>query len=121
MPSPRSPKVDSSQAASGSKSPSGRIVAAEGISADGAKGFWCEMQIQGTKDDPEIGDFGMPQVFARLGDKEKVLKGLDRSFDARTSLCTFVNVDPAFVSLHSDPRFESQVRRMGLRQDSKLP
>ncbi len=79
------------------------------------------MLNQGIKSDPAIGEFGIPQVFTRPRDKQRASDRLDRSFDARTGLCTLVNVDPAFVSLQSDPRFESRVRRMGLRQDSKLP
>ena len=55
----------------------------------------------------------MPQVFTRLGDGNKAPEGLDRSFDPRTSLCNLVNLNPAFVSLHSDPRFESLLRWMG--------
>jgi adenylate cyclase len=84
------------------------------FAARGPKGFWQEMLSQGSKDDPEIGEFGMPQLLARLGDTEKALQGLNRGFDERASLITHVNVDPAFDSLHSDPRFLSLVSRVGL-------
>jgi hypothetical protein len=54
----------------------------------------------------------MPQMFARLGDKNKAPEGLDRSLDGRTAIGKLVTVNRAFVSLHSDPRFESLLRRM---------
>jgi hypothetical protein len=45
------------------------------VSAEGAQGFWRELRNQGSKDDPEIGELGMPQVIARMGDKQKALEG----------------------------------------------
>jgi hypothetical protein len=60
-------------------------------------------------------------VYARLGNKEKALEGLERNYDERASLATLVNVDPAFDSLRSDPRFESLIRRMGLTSNAKVP
>ena len=91
----------------------------EAFVARGARGFWQEMQSQGAKDDPEVGEFGMPQLFARLGDKENALEELNRGFDERASLTTRVNVDPAFDSLSSDPRFQNLVQRMGLAPKAK--
>jgi len=61
----------------------------------------------------------MPQLFARLGDKENALEELNRGFDERASLTTRVNVDPAFDSLSSDPRFQNLVQRMGLAPSAK--
>jgi TolB-like protein/DNA-binding winged helix-turn-helix (wHTH) protein len=89
------------------------------FAAGGAKGFWQEMQVQGSKDDPEIGGFGIPQIFARLGERDKALEGLARNSDERASLGTLVNVDPAFDSLHADPRFRALIQRMGLTPNVK--
>jgi TolB-like protein len=86
------------------------------FAAEGARGFW--LQIQGEKN-TEVGEFGRPQVYARLGDKEKALEWLERTYDERGTLGTLMNVDPAFDSLRSDPRFRDLVRRMGLTSNAK--
>jgi len=97
-----------------------KIAASEDIAlrkafgADGARGFWQQILREEEKIDPEIGEFAPPQVYARLGEKEKALEGLDRNYEERKALGTLLNVDPAFDLLRSDPRFVELVRRMGL-------
>ena len=81
---------------------------------EGARGFWRELQKQGVKDDPEIGEFGAPQLYARLGDNEHALLELQRNYDERKPLGTLMYVDPAFDHLRTDPRFRSLAKRMGL-------
>ena len=85
------------------------------LAAKGAAGFWQQL-LQSR----EIGEFDTPQVYARLGDKEKALKGLERNYEERATLGTLLNVDPAFDSLHSDQRFDDLVRRMGLTPNAKV-
>ena len=82
--------------------------------AKGAAGFWQQL-LQSR----EIGEFDAPQVYARLGDNERALKGLERNYEERASLGTLLNVDPAFDSLRSDQRFGDIVRRMGLTPAAK--
>ena len=84
------------------------------FAAKGAAGFW-EQLLKSR----EIGEFDAPQVYARLGDKEKALKGLERNYEERATLGTLLNVDPAFDSLRSDQRFVDLVRRMGLTPSAK--
>ena len=84
------------------------------LATDGARGFWRRLQIQGDSDDPEIGEFGSPQIYARLGEKDKALAELQRSYEERAPLGTLIDVDPAFDSLRSDPRFKSLRIRMSL-------
>jgi TolB-like protein/DNA-binding winged helix-turn-helix (wHTH) protein/Tfp pilus assembly protein PilF len=84
------------------------------FTAKGAPGFW--QQLLKSR---EIGEFDAPQVYARLGDKERALRGLERNYEERATLGTLLNVDPALDSLHSDPRFSDLVRRMGLTPNAK--
>lgn len=88
------------------------------FAAEGARGFWQEMMRERVEDS-EIGGFGLPEIYARLGDKEDALKELERESEERFALGTLVNVDPAFDSLRSDPRFVDLVRRMGLAPSAK--
>jgi TolB-like protein/DNA-binding winged helix-turn-helix (wHTH) protein/Tfp pilus assembly protein PilF len=87
------------------------------LAAEGAKGFW--QQIQTQKENHRIGEFGEPQVYARLGDKEKALEGLQRNYEERGTLGTLMNVDPAFDTIRSDARFRDLVWRMGLTANAK--
>ena len=84
------------------------------FASEGASGFWREMRKLAEKDGPEIGEFGIAQLDARIGDKDMALRELQRYYDQREALGTLVNVDPALDSLHSDPRFVNLVSRMGL-------
>jgi TolB-like protein/Tfp pilus assembly protein PilF len=81
------------------------------FATEGAKGFWQQIQ---KEEDSAVGEFGNPQVYAHLGDEQKALKELQRNYEERLPLATLANVDPAFDSLRSDPRFKELVWRMGL-------
>jgi TolB-like protein/DNA-binding winged helix-turn-helix (wHTH) protein len=53
-------------------------------------------------------------MWARLGDKEKTLTWLERSYPSRDFLLAFLAVDPLFDPLHGEPRFQALVRKIGL-------
>jgi TolB-like protein/DNA-binding winged helix-turn-helix (wHTH) protein/Tfp pilus assembly protein PilF len=89
------------------------VALRQALAAEGAKGFWQQISKQNGVE-PGGGEFGTAQSYARLGDKEKALEWLERNYEERAPLGTLVNVDPAFDSLRSDPRFGNLVRRMGL-------
>jgi TolB-like protein/DNA-binding winged helix-turn-helix (wHTH) protein/Tfp pilus assembly protein PilF len=89
------------------------------IAVEGDKGFWQQLLRSNQKSGRNIGEFDNAQIYARLGDKESALKGLERNYEERETLGTLLNVDPAFDSLHSDERFLDLVRRMGLTPNAK--
>jgi TolB-like protein/DNA-binding winged helix-turn-helix (wHTH) protein len=84
------------------------------FAAEGARGFWQQIQRENEQMGINIGEFDAPQVYARLGEDEKALQGLERNYQERRVLGTLLNVDPAFDSLRSDQRFADLVRRVGL-------
>jgi TolB-like protein/DNA-binding winged helix-turn-helix (wHTH) protein/Tfp pilus assembly protein PilF len=90
------------------------VALKKAFAAKGAAGFW--QQLLKSR---EIGEFDAPQVYARLGDNERALRGLERNYEERATLGTLLNVDPAFDSLRSDQRFGDLVRRMGLTPAAK--
>jgi TolB-like protein len=53
--------------------------------------------------------------YALLGDKEKALYWLERCYTEHAGM-VWVKVDPAFDSLHSDPRFTDLLKRIGFPQ-----
>jgi TolB-like protein len=91
------------------------VALRKALAAEGATGFWQQLLKSGR----EVGEFDNPQLYARLGDKQKALEWLDQNYKERRALGTLLNVDPAFDSLHSDQRFGDLVRRMGLTPNAK--
>lgn len=54
-------------------------------------------------------------VYVGLGDKEKALSLLEKSFDDREEIMTFLKVDSTWASLRPDPRFQSLLHRAALQ------
>jgi tetratricopeptide (TPR) repeat protein len=90
------------------------VALRKALAAGGSRGFWQQLLSSNEKLVGNIGEFDIPQIYARLGDKQNALKGLARNYEERRALGTLLNVDPAFDLLRSDPRFGELVRRMGL-------
>jgi adenylate cyclase len=84
------------------------------FAAQGAKGFWQEIQNWNERDSTNVGEFDISQVYARLGEKEKAIVSLERNFEGRAPLATLLKVDPVLDTLHSEPRFNDLLRRMNL-------
>jgi tetratricopeptide (TPR) repeat protein len=56
----------------------------------------------------------MALVYAGLRDKKEAFAWLQKAYDERARLPLFLKMDPAFDSLHSDPRFGQLLSRIGL-------
>lgn len=52
--------------------------------------------------------------YARLGDKEQTILWLQRAYQERVPWLVFVQDEPIFDFVHSDPRFQEMVGNMGL-------
>jgi len=92
----------------------GKTALTDAYAANGPKGFWLQIQKANEKTGRNFGEFDIPQVYARLGEKDLALEWLGRNYEARTNFTTYMNVDPAYDSMRSDPRFENLARRIGL-------
>jgi serine/threonine protein kinase/tetratricopeptide (TPR) repeat protein len=53
-------------------------------------------------------------IYAGLGEKDEAFTWLNRAFDDRSYLLTYLTVDERLDALHSDPRFDELRRRIGL-------
>lgn len=55
-------------------------------------------------------------VYVVLGQKAEAFANLEKAFEERDSFLIYVNVDPRYDSLRSDPRFQDLVHRLRLPQ-----
>jgi serine/threonine protein kinase/Flp pilus assembly protein TadD len=65
-----------------------------------------------------IPTYGFALVYNGLGEREEALKYLEKSFQARESLLLFINIDPRWDRLRSDPRFQDLLRRVGFTAEA---
>jgi TolB-like protein/Tfp pilus assembly protein PilF len=53
-------------------------------------------------------------LYAGLGDKDQALAWLEKAFQERADLLTWLNVEPMMDDVRSDSRFQDLIRRIGL-------
>jgi predicted Zn-dependent protease len=85
----------------------------EAYKSSGYQGFLralLEHDLRAAPDDSRT--YGIAIRYARLGNKDEALKWLEKTYAQHTGNMLFVKSEPAFDSLHSDPRFQSLLRRM---------
>jgi hypothetical protein len=56
------------------------------------------------------------RVYTGLSERDRAFEWLERSYEERDDKLVFLNRDPAWDGLRSDPRFADLVRRVGLPQ-----
>jgi serine/threonine-protein kinase len=61
-----------------------------------------------------ISAYHMATIYVALKDRDSAFEWLEKAFNERADWMVFLNVDPRFKSLRSDPRFTDILRRMGL-------
>ena len=60
--------------------------------------------------------YRVADIYAGLGDDEKVFEHLERAFEAHDARLIWLKVDPHFDRFRSDPRFQDLARRMGFAE-----
>ena len=68
-----------------------------------------------SKQEPVSG-YQFALVFAGLGEKDRAVTALEKAFDERSTLLTYLKMDPRFDTLRSDPRVLALERRIGMPQ-----
>ncbi len=56
----------------------------------------------------------MATIYTRLGQNEKALDQLELALEKREGELVYINVNPKFDTLRSDPRFSAIIKKMGL-------
>ncbi|NIM59022.1 MAG: protein kinase, partial [Candidatus Aminicenantes bacterium] len=55
-------------------------------------------------------------IYASLGQKDPAFDWLNKAIDARSGFIVYLNVDPVFDSIRSDPRFKDLLSKAGLKK-----
>jgi adenylate cyclase len=53
-------------------------------------------------------------VYLGLGEKEKALEWLEKSYADRDGRCSFLKVEPIYDNLRTEPRFQALLKKLGL-------
>jgi tetratricopeptide (TPR) repeat protein len=56
-------------------------------------------------------------IYAGLGERERALETLSQAAEERSTLLVYLRIDPRFSNLHSDPRFQALLHRVGFQSD----
>ncbi|HSE36987.1 MAG TPA: hypothetical protein VLG74_06760, partial [Blastocatellia bacterium] len=86
----------------------------EAYAASGWKGFWRKWGDWTNAKEKERNPYAMAEVYARLGEKDQAFAWLERAYERRSPWLTFLNGDPTWDGLRSEPRYIDIIRRMGL-------
>jgi tetratricopeptide (TPR) repeat protein len=84
----------------------------------GYRGY-LDKQIQELKASSQreyVDPLQFAELYTRMGDRESAFDWLERAYKEHSSWLNFVNANPVYDSLRSDPRFTDLLRRIGLPQ-----
>ena len=88
----------------------------EAIAKSGARGYW-RRTLENYRESAKshyVPPVLVAQTCVRVGDKECAFAWLEKGFEQRDDLMIHLKVEPVFDNLHSDPRFQDLVRRVGI-------
>jgi DNA-binding winged helix-turn-helix (wHTH) protein/TolB-like protein len=88
----------------------------ESRSLSNAKSYWQRILELSRQDlqNKEAVEVRLAEAYAQLGDKDKAIGMLERAYEKHSFWMPFLKVHPHLESLHSDPRFQDLLRRIGL-------
>lgn len=71
-----------------------------------------EDTLERLKHHPARAPYGLAQVYAALGDKDRAISLLESAYEDRSNRLNYLKVDPAFDNLRQEPRFKQLMRTM---------
>ncbi len=89
----------------------GELRALQGKSSEAHK-IIRELQENSKKE--YVSDYWLATVYVALGDKNAVFRLLENEYAEHSIWLLDLKVDPRFATVHSDPRFQDLLRRIGL-------
>ncbi len=75
---------------------------------------WQLGQLERKSKTSYVSPVNLALLYAQLGDREKTLALLEQGFREHSPLLLWIQCDPAYDFLHSDERYRSIIKRVGL-------
>jgi DNA-binding winged helix-turn-helix (wHTH) protein/TolB-like protein/Flp pilus assembly protein TadD len=96
--------------------PEAGLAMREAYAALGWKGLWQKALelMKGQAKHWNANTSQLAEIYARLGEKDQAFALLEKAYEQRLTKMKFLNTDPVWDGLRSDPRYADLVRRMGL-------
>jgi tetratricopeptide (TPR) repeat protein len=61
-----------------------------------------------------VGPYDLAILYTGLGEKDKAIEQLNKAIEVRSGWVIFLNVEPLFDPLRSDPRYKALLKRINL-------
>jgi TolB-like protein/Tfp pilus assembly protein PilF len=71
-------------------------------------------KLKGFEKEGRLSPYQLAIVYAGLGETDKAFESLDQALRMRSTLLTYLKMDPRFDSLRKNPRFDSLIHRIGI-------
>ena len=82
-----------------------------------AKGGWSEFLRVSIRESITFGSrfYSLAAYYTALGEKDSAFAALTQCYENREPLVSIIKVDPRLDPLHSDPRFDEFIQRVGFK------
>lgn len=97
----------------GNAEATGTVGYALGRSGDLAGAGKILSELEDLKNPRYIPAYAVAQVYLGMGDREKALEHLEKAYEGKETLMVFLDVEPRWNELRSEPRFKALISRMG--------
>ena len=89
---------------------------AYGVAGERGEAMKIIAELQERARQKYVSPYFLALVYVGLGDKNQAFAQLDQAYQERHPYLVLIKVEPVFDALHSDPRFDDLLRRIGVPQ-----
>jgi tetratricopeptide (TPR) repeat protein len=75
-------------------------------------------ELRKTSAETYVSSLDIAIIHAALGEIDPAFEWLERAYEERADHLAYLKVNPRLAALHSEPRFQELLRRLGLASDS---
>jgi TolB-like protein/Tfp pilus assembly protein PilF len=97
------------------------LAYAHAMAGDRDEALRIVQNLENSSEANQVAPDHLALVYIGLGDHDKAFDWLDEALDQRVWYLVYLNADPAFEPLRSDPRFDRLVSKVGLKKIPRPP